>query len=93
MSYLDTPDESSLYEADRAAMGHVATDAAAISAAGLDVLRSHGLSDRDIFQAAARCFFSTVLDAVGTEPDVQFRTSLDPALRESLTFGRPVAEA
>ena len=77
--------------------GRVAGDASAITAADIDELREHGLSDEEIFQVvlatAARCFFSTVLDAVGTEPDVQFRTSLDPELRESLTFGRPVAES
>ena len=73
----------------------VAADATAITETDIDELREHGLSDSEIFQvvlaAAARCFFSTVLDAAGTEPDVEFRASLDPALRDALTFGRPVA--
>lgn len=73
----------------------VVTDAAAITAADVDALRDHGLTDTDIFQvvlaAAARCFFSTVLDATGTEPDAEFRTTIEPGLRDALTFGRPIA--
>jgi uncharacterized peroxidase-related enzyme len=75
----------------------VTTDATAIKAADIDELRDHGLSDTEIFQvvltAAARCFFSTVLDAVGTEPDSQYRTSIEPELQLALTFGRPIATA
>jgi len=33
-----------------------------------------------------------VLDATGSLPDSAFR-SLDPALRDALTAGRPIAEA
>jgi len=74
----------------------IARDATAITAADVDGLRQHGLSDVDIFQvvlaAAARCFFSTVLDAVGAEPDSQYRERLEPELREVLTVGRPIAD-
>jgi hypothetical protein len=63
----------------------------------IDRLRGLGLSDTDVFQvvlaAAARCFFSTVLDAVGAEPDAAYRSELDPQLLDVLTVGRPVAEA
>jgi uncharacterized peroxidase-related enzyme len=73
----------------------VATDAAGITESEIDGLRRHGLSDIDIFQivlaVAARCFFSTVLDAVGTKPDSAYRTAIEPELREALTFGRPIA--
>jgi uncharacterized peroxidase-related enzyme len=73
----------------------VATFAGAITESDVDALRSHGLDDREIFQivmaAAARCFFSTVLDATGTEPDAQYRTSVEPALQQVLTVGRPIA--
>ncbi len=72
-----------------------AGDATSITAAEVDTLRQHGLSDIDIIQvalaAAARCFFSTVLDAVGTEPDSQYRASMEPELQEVLTVGRPIA--
>jgi hypothetical protein len=38
---------------------------------------------------AARCFFSTVLEALGVEPDPAYR-ALDPELRAALTVGRPI---
>ena len=41
--------------------------------------------------AAARCFFSKLLDALGVQADSSF-SDLDPALREALTVGRPVAD-
>ena len=73
----------------------VADDATRMTAADVDTLRQHGLSDVDILQvalaAAARCFFSTVLDAMGAEPDVQYRTSLPAALQRVLTVGRSIA--
>jgi hypothetical protein len=57
-------------------------------------LRDLGYSDEEIFDiaatAAARCFFSKLLDALGVQADSSFNT-LDPALREALTVGRPVA--
>ena len=75
--------------------GKVATDATAITAADVDTLRRHGLADVDVFQVvlavAARCFFSTVIDAVGAEPDSHYRTSIEPELQRVLTVGRPVA--
>ena len=72
----------------------VALSADRITAADVDVLRSHGYRDEEIFDiaatAAARCFFSKLLDALGIEPDSAFH-DLDPALRQALTVGRPVA--
>ena len=60
----------------------------------IDVLRSHGYRDEEIFDlaatAAARCFFSKLLDALGVQADAPFN-DIDPALREALTVGRPVA--
>jgi hypothetical protein len=54
-------------------------------------------TDADVFQvvlaAAARCFFSTVIEAVGTEPDSHYRTSVEPELQQVLTVGRPIAAA
>ena len=41
--------------------------------------------------AAARCFFSKTLDALGVRPDSSFR-ELDPELREALVVGRPIAD-
>jgi uncharacterized peroxidase-related enzyme len=74
----------------------VARDATMVTQADVDALRAHGLSDAEIFDviaaAAARCFFSKVLDAVGAQPDARY-AELDAPLRETLTVGRPIAEA
>jgi uncharacterized peroxidase-related enzyme len=76
--------------------GKVAADATSVEQADIDRLRSLGLSDQDILDvvlaAAARCFFSTVLDALGAEPDGKY-AQLDPALRDVLTVGRAIAAA
>jgi uncharacterized peroxidase-related enzyme len=77
--------------------GKVAGDAPGVTVADIEALRAHGLDDGEIFQvalaAAARCFFSTVLDAAGAEPDRQYEQSLDPQLRRTLTVGRAIAAA
>jgi len=55
-------------------------------------LRRHGLSDTDVLDvaltAAARCFFSKLLDAIGAEPDAEY-LDLEDGLRRTLTVGRP----
>jgi uncharacterized peroxidase-related enzyme len=72
----------------------VADDATAVQQADIDHLRSLGLSDTDIVDvvlaAAARCFFSKALDALGVEPDAKY-AALDPELRAALTVGRDIA--
>jgi uncharacterized peroxidase-related enzyme len=74
----------------------VAAGAAHMSEDDLAELRDLGVDDTDILDvilaAAARCFFSSVLDAVGAQPDAAFR-SLDPAVRDALTVGRPIARS
>jgi hypothetical protein len=45
-----------------------------------------------ILSAAMRAFFAKVLDATGALADPRF-AALDPALRDALTVGRPIAEA
>ena len=71
----------------------VVRSATEVTRADVDGLRAHGLRDEEIFDvaaaAAARCFFSTLLDALGAEPDSRFH-ELDPALRRALTVGRAV---
>src|SRR6266851_578420 len=65
-----------------------------ITSADIELLRSRGYQDEDIFDiaatAAARCFLSKLLDALGVQADSSFN-DLDPALRDALTVGRPVA--
>jgi uncharacterized peroxidase-related enzyme len=74
----------------------VAGDATSVERADIDRLRSEGLADEEILDvvlaAAARCFFSKTLDALGVEPDAKF-AQLDQPLRESLTVGRAIAAA
>jgi len=73
----------------------VAADATAITQADVDGLRGFGLTDDHIFDvvlaAAARCFFSKTLDALGVQPDAAYR-ALEPDVREALTVGRPIEE-
>jgi alkylhydroperoxidase family enzyme len=74
----------------------VAVDATSVEQADIERLRSVGLSDADILDvvlaAAARCFFSKTLDALGVQPDAKY-ADLDPALRDVLTVGRAIAKA
>jgi uncharacterized peroxidase-related enzyme len=90
--------EAPLEPRERAAMAFaekVARSADQITTADVEVLRSHGYRDEEIFDlaaaAAARCFFSKLLDALGVEPDSSYN-DLDPTLRRALTVGRPVAD-
>jgi uncharacterized peroxidase-related enzyme len=73
----------------------VAGDATTVTREDVDRLRALGLSDRDVLDvvatASARCFYSTMLDALGVEPDARF-LDLDEPLRRALTVGRPFAE-
>jgi uncharacterized peroxidase-related enzyme len=75
----------------------VAGDATSVTQADIDELRSLGLSDAEILDvvlaAAARCFMSKVVDAVGALPDHAYAERLEPALRDALTVGRPIAAA
>jgi uncharacterized peroxidase-related enzyme len=75
----------------------VVSDPRGVTAEDVEALRRLGLSERDVLDvvltAAARCFFATVLDALGVEPDAAYRTGLDPELLELLTVGRPAAHA
>ncbi len=72
----------------------VVDDAAAVTQADVDRLRSLGLSDAEILEvvlaAAARCFFAKVLDGIGARADPAFR-GLEPGLRDALTVGHPIA--
>lgn len=72
----------------------VVDDATGIEQADIDRLRSAGLDDAEIMDvvlaAAARCFFSKTLDALGVQPDAKY-SELDEGVRDALTVGRPIA--
>ena len=92
----DLPD--ALDEQERAVVtfaGKAARVAADITADDVDELRHHGLDDEAILDVvlatAARCFFSTVLDATGTLADADFAQRVPGDLLDALTVGRPLA--
>jgi uncharacterized peroxidase-related enzyme len=73
----------------------VAGDPASVDESDIERLRQAGLSDTEIFDvaaaAAARCFFASLSDALGTLPDPVFRERM-PDLVDALAVGRPLAE-
>jgi uncharacterized peroxidase-related enzyme len=92
------PSGSGLDAQDRAVYrfaAKVAGDASTVTQADVDLLRESGLSDADVadvvFAAAARSFFTRVLDGLGAQLDVQTAEALPPELLPSMIVGRPVA--
>jgi uncharacterized peroxidase-related enzyme len=71
----------------------VARDASAITADDVAELKGYGFSDADVFDivvtVAGRAFFTKVVESLGAATDAPLRT-MDSALREALTVGRPV---
>jgi alkylhydroperoxidase family enzyme len=88
---LDDVDVAVMHLAER-----VVDDATSIDDRELQELRDLGLGEAEIMDvvlaAAARCFFSKTLDALGVLPDASYR-ELDPALQGVLVTGRPIADA
>ena len=85
-----------LDDADRAIMAfaeQVVDDATSVTQADVDALRAHVLGDAEIcdvvLAAAARCFFSKTLDALGVQPDASYR-GLDPDFVARSTVGRSI---
>jgi uncharacterized peroxidase-related enzyme len=72
----------------------IARDASTINYGHVERLKKLGLSDAEIFDiaaiASARCFFTKILDALGSEPDAGFMR-IDADLRSALTVGRPIS--
>ncbi len=96
----DDPSGASLSPQDRAVFdfaSRVATDASSIQQADVDALRAQNLSDLDIanivYAAAARSFFTRVLDGLGAQLDVETAETFPLALLESMVVGRAVASA
>jgi hypothetical protein len=74
----------------------VATDATSVTAKDVERLLGLGLTQDEVFDvvlaAAARCFFSSALDALDVQADAAY-AGLEPRLRDALTIGRPIAGA
>lgn len=67
-----------------------------VTAQDVEALRASGLTDDEVLDvvlsAAARCFFSTVLDALGLQPDAVYRETVPDSVRDDLVVGRPIAD-
>ncbi|HUG07593.1 MAG TPA: peroxidase-related enzyme [Acidimicrobiia bacterium] len=72
----------------------VASDPAGTTEDDVAHLRELGLSDREIFNVAlavaARAFFATLIESLGTRAEKPLVDSLEPELRGALTVGRSV---
>ena len=97
-SIAEDPTGAGLAEQDRAVYelaGKVARDAASVRQEDVDALRRTGLSDADVadvvFAAAARSFFTRVLDGLGAQLDRQTAGFFAPDVLASMLVGRPVA--
>jgi hypothetical protein len=75
---------------------NVVDDATSVSDADRQRVRDLGLSDDEtmdvVLAAAARCFLSKTLDALGVLPDAFLRDSFTSDELELLVVGRPIAE-
>lgn len=96
---IENADSAPLDEQERAIMifaSKVVHDATSITQADIDALKTHALTDAEIFDivaaASARCFFSKTLDALGTQPDHAYLEKLGPELTHKLALGRPVEQ-
>jgi alkylhydroperoxidase family enzyme len=86
--------EGVLCEAEMAVVRHarlVARHADHVTSADVDRLRDAGFDDGEIFDitaaAAARAFFTKLVDGLGAEPDAVY-AELDPQLCETMLVGR-----
>ena len=98
IAIAEDPSGAGLSELDRAVYefaGRVALDASSIQQSDVDALRTLGLSDADVadvvFAAAARSFFTRVLDGLGAQLDRQTAGTFAPDVLESMLVGRPVS--
>ena len=93
------PTGAGLDPVDRAVIAfatQVAEDASSVTAADVQALRDQGLGDDEIVDvalaAAARAFFTKVLDALGVQADAQLGATFEPDVRRQMMVGRPIAD-
>jgi uncharacterized peroxidase-related enzyme len=95
------PSGGTLEPADQAVYefaGRVATDAASVTQTDVDRLKAVGLTDSDVadvvFAAAARAFFTRVLDGLGAQLDAQTAAAFPPDQLSAFVVGRePASQA
>jgi uncharacterized peroxidase-related enzyme len=70
----------------------VARDASSVEAADVEELKRLGFTDGEVFDiasgAAARAFWTKLIEALGVEPEPPFR-AMSGAMRSTLAVGRP----
>ena len=70
----------------------VARDASSVTAADVEAIKAHGITDAEIFDivaaAAGRAFFSKLVEGLGADADSAF-FEIQKSLRESLTVADP----
>lgn len=98
LAISERPDGAGLSGADRAVYhlaAKVAIDAATVGQDDIDALKKEGLSDADVadvvFAAAARSFFTRVLDGLGTQLDQETAATFSSDVLQAMLVGRPVA--
>ena len=88
-AHLDEVDVAIMDFAEKAA-----AQPADITQPDVDRLKTLGLSEREIFDVAlavaARAFFATLIESLGTRPEQPMVEALEPELLEALSVGRPV---
>ena len=71
----------------------VSRDASAVTRTDIQQLKQHGFIDAEIFDitaaAAARAFWTKMIESLGVEADAPFRT-MSPEFTKALTAGRPI---
>ena len=73
----------------------VARDASKVEQDDVEVLKTHGYSDAEIFDIATtiagRSFLTKILDALGVEADVT-AMNVNETFREAMVVGRPISQ-
>jgi uncharacterized peroxidase-related enzyme len=90
----ETPASLSAAEASMVSFARkVAVDASSVEARDVDALKQHGFTDGEVFDiaaaAAARAFWTKLVESLGVEPEPPFR-AMSNAFKTTLAVGRPV---
>jgi uncharacterized peroxidase-related enzyme len=90
----DVPASLSAAEAAMVAFARkVASDASSVEASDVDELKQHGFTDGEVFDisaaAAARAFWTKLVESLGVEPEPPFR-AMSSSFRNALAVGRPL---
>jgi hypothetical protein len=74
----------------------VARGAYLVTATDVEAVKKHGFTDAEVFDivttVGARAFWTWIIESLGVEPEPPL-LELEPALRKTLTVGRPIAQA